>query len=271
MDVAVIGAGRWGALHAEKLAATPGVRVAAVVDARAERAAAVVARIPGAVALTHLDGLPVRVAAATVAVDLPALADVARAALRRDLHLLVEKPLALSVAEAEGLVREAERRDRVLAVGFVERFNPALAEAPGAPARLVARRVGPGAPGAGPLELDWLVHDLDLACWLLGPGLRVESMRRAEEQVALGLLGPGGRRARLVAARGPDHRRVSRRLRIDGQRIDLAGGGGDALATQLAAFCGAVAGRPDPRLATGRDALAALRLLEAAAVCRAAA
>ncbi|MCB9538816.1 MAG: Gfo/Idh/MocA family oxidoreductase [Myxococcales bacterium] len=48
MQVAVVGAGRWGALHAAKLAALPGVTLAAVVDADARRAAALAARHPGA-------------------------------------------------------------------------------------------------------------------------------------------------------------------------------------------------------------------------------
>ncbi|MCA9539008.1 MAG: Gfo/Idh/MocA family oxidoreductase, partial [Myxococcales bacterium] len=121
MQVAVIGAGRFGSLHAVKLAAVPGVRVAAVVDLDPARAAAAAARVPGALALTDLDALAPGVVAATVAVDVPRLAGVTARLLDRGLHVLAEKPLAMHADAAERLQRLAERRGRVLAVGFVER------------------------------------------------------------------------------------------------------------------------------------------------------
>lgn len=261
MQVAVVGAGRWGGLHAAKLAALPGVRLAAVVDAEPARAQALAARHPGARPLERVAQLPPAIVAATVAVDLPNLADVTRALLARGLHVLVEKPMAPDAATAQALVAVAEARDRVLAVGFLERFNPALAAGPRAPRRVVARRVGPPRCAAPPLDLDWLVHDLDLAAHLLGDALQVVRARWAEDAVRLVLRSEDGREARLCAARRAVTTR--RRLWADGARVDLCGAG-DPLAAQLAAFVGAARGASLGRLATGADAVRALALLDAA-------
>lgn len=259
--VAVIGAGRWGRLHAAKLATTPGARLAAIVDLDLDRARAVAARHPGAVAVASIGALPAGVRAATVAVDLPRLAAAVAAALDAGLDVLAEKPLALDAPTAEALAARA--RGRLLAVGYLERFLPL----PTRGHRLVARRSGPLTIGAGPLGLDWLVHDLDHALRLLGPLTPVET-RLATDEVTLTLAGPGGRAARLTATRRA--RRVRRRLWIDGRRHPLLGG--DPLAAQIAAFVAAVRGEgTDPRLARADDAAAVLRVLDATRALRSAA
>jgi len=111
LPVAVVGAGRWGRLHAAKLAALPQVRLVAVVDREPGRARHL-AREHDAIACTRVDALPGEIVAATVAVDLPRLASVTARLLERDIHVLAEKPLALDGHAARLLVELAARRRR---------------------------------------------------------------------------------------------------------------------------------------------------------------
>lgn len=260
--MAVIGAGRWGRLHAAKLAATPGARLAAVVDVEPGRARAVAAQHPGARACSTIAELPPEVRAVTVAVDLPRLAGAVGAALDAGLHVLAEKPLALDAATAEGLAARAIAGGGSLWVGYLERFLPL----PATGERLIARRAGPPGPVDTPLGLDWLVHDVDHALRLLGPLTPVAAVT-APDGVTLRLAGPGGREARLTATRRA--RRVRRRLWVDGRRYPLLGG--DPLAAELAAFVATVQGAPDRRLATVGDAIAVLRVFDALGARRSAA
>lgn len=266
-DVVVVGAGRWGALHVEKLRAMPGVRLVAVVDVEFDRAVRVAARTNSAMPLASLDGLDrlgLRPGAALVATPIGALSSVGRELLTRGWHVLVEKPVAGSALEARQLCRLADSVGRTLAAGFVERFNLPAGTPAGAHRRLVVRRTGPGSPGAGRLDLDWLVHDLDLAGWLLGPGLRVVGARAlpAGEGLSVRLAGPDERAARIDVLRGRP--RTYRRLWLDGRRIDLkASTHRDALTAQWQAFLGAARGVPEPLLARGDAAASALSLVEA--------
>ncbi|MCS7138857.1 MAG: Gfo/Idh/MocA family oxidoreductase [Crenarchaeota archaeon] len=94
------------------------------------------------------------------------------------MDLLVEKPIAAKLTEAEEMGRLAEREDRLLAVGHVERFNPVvpalkdrLQNEKGGVVYVSAQRVGPGPPSGYTLNLgvahDLLIHDVDVACYLL--------------------------------------------------------------------------------------------------------
>lgn len=254
LRIAVVGAGRWGALHAAKLDRLPGVEVSAIVDRDMVRAAALAGRL-GARALADVERLAdpaVRPDAATVAVDLDQLAPVTARLLDIGLHVLAEKPLALDGDTARRLVDLAARRRRLLAVGYLERFAVPVT----AGRRLVARRLGP-ARATAPLWLDWMVHDLDHALRLLGP-LRPIAAELDEARARVRLVGPGGEARLLAAHRGATARR---RLWIDGLRIDPADAH-DPLAAQMAAFCDALRGGPPGPLATGADAAAVLDVLD---------
>lgn len=254
--LAVVGAGRWGRLHAAKLAALPGVELAAIVDRDPLRARALAA-VHGARALTAVerlaDGVDGPVHGAVVAVDLPALAAVTARVLDLGLHALAEKPLALHGADARALVELAARQRRLLAVGYVERF--------GVPARsgrrLVTRRVAAGH-GSTPLGLDWMVHDLDHALRCLGPELRPVEARFDADRARIRLIGEA-REARLSAERRPGP--PWRRLWLDGLRVDLTAAV-DPLAAEVAAFCRALRGGDPGPLATGADAWAVLTVLD---------
>lgn len=266
-DVVVVGAGRWGTLHVAKLRAMPGVSLAAVVDLEFERARRLAGEWPGAVPLAGLDALEClgpSPGTALVATSIDALASVTRELLGRGWHVLVEKPVAGSALEARQLCRLAEGQGRTLAVGFVERFNLPAGIVAGSHRRLVVRRTGPATPRAGRLDLDWLIHDLDLAAWLLGPELQVTAARASAdgESISVRLSGPDGRAARIDVRRGRP--RTYRRLWLDGRRIDLrASSEPDALTRQWQAFLAATRGATNSPLARGAAAISALALLEA--------
>jgi len=167
----VIGVGSLGQHHARLLATLPGVRLVAVVDRDAARAAAIAGRC-GAGALTDhrdLEGAH----AVTVAVPTTEHVRVASECLRRGLDVLVEKPMADSVDEAEGLVRLAAETGRTLAVGHTERFNPVVKAAMARlrrPRFIEAHRLGVFSARSTDVDvvLDLMIHDIDIAQRLVG-------------------------------------------------------------------------------------------------------
>ena len=276
LAVAVVGAGRFGGLHARKLTELPNVRVAAIVDRNIDAARSLAHTLPHAVPIQDAAQLPPGVDAATVAVSLESLAPVSMALLERGCHVLVEKPGATTASQARRMVAAARRRQRVLAVGFVERFNPVIEQARWPARHLVARRSGPPGALGGPLPLDWLVHDLDLARHLMSPTdrrikLELVNALSTDDEVWVELVGTGGRRARLTASRRAH--RVRRRVWIDGHRLDLLAWPSltgrrkrsDPLTQQLEQFVGAALGKTPQRLARGEDAVAVLELTDAIA------
>jgi predicted dehydrogenase len=125
LRMAVIGVGHLGRHHARILAGLSDVSLVAAVDLVDERAASAVAGTP-AEALTDYRALFGRVEAVTVAVPTAAHLEVAGAFLERGIHVLVEKPMAPSLKEADAMLQLAGASGAVLAVGHVERFNPAV-------------------------------------------------------------------------------------------------------------------------------------------------
>ncbi len=125
LRMAVIGVGHLGRHHARVLSAVEGVRLVATVDLDLDRARAAAAPA-GAAALTDSRQVLDRVDAVTVAVPTADHLAVARPFLERGIHVLVEKPMAASLAEADALVDAAAASGAVLAVGHTERFNPAI-------------------------------------------------------------------------------------------------------------------------------------------------
>lgn len=126
--VGVVGVGHLGRHHARLLAAASGARLVAVSDLSEERAQAA-ASTTGAAAFTDYRKLIGQVDAVSIAVPTVDHATVAREFLEAGVHVLVEKPMTSTLAEAEALIALAERAGRVLAVGHTERFNPAVAAA----------------------------------------------------------------------------------------------------------------------------------------------
>src|SRR5262245_64602732 len=116
MRMAVIGVGHLGRHHARILAATEGVELAAVVDINQQRANEV-AREYGARSLTDWRDVADSVDAVTVAAPTDVHASIAEPFLDRGVHVLVEKPMTKTTAEADRLIALAAERNVTLAVG----------------------------------------------------------------------------------------------------------------------------------------------------------
>ena len=164
----VIGAGVFGGYHCGKYAGLPGVDFVGVLDMDATRAAAL-AEKHGVGAFTNADVFFARLEVVTIAAPAVAHAGLARQALERGLHVYVEKPLALSVADGRALVELAKSKGVVLAAGHQERaiFRAiGLLDAPETPVRIEAVRRSSYYPGRGTdvsCVLDMMIHDFDLA------------------------------------------------------------------------------------------------------------
>jgi UDP-N-acetylglucosamine 3-dehydrogenase len=209
LRAAVIGAGNMGRNHVRILGAMPGVELVAVVDPDLERGRAAAAAT-GAQVLAGLDELP-EVDLAVVASPTPYHAPAAEALIARGVSVLIEKPIASSIEEAERLVAAALAAGVTLAVGHVERFNPVfetLRHIVSEPVFIQFERLSPYTPRIGDsVVFDLMVHDLDLACWIAGGyPVRVAasgaSVFSESMDVATALLEfPGGCVARIDSSR----------------------------------------------------------------------
>jgi predicted dehydrogenase len=174
--VGVIGAGGLGYHHVRILRDMPGVRLVGFHETRADRAVAVAKEL-GVRAFDQLDALLEAVDAATVVVPTPTHYDVAKAALERGKHLLIEKPIATTLAEADELLAIARRTGALIQTGHVERFNRAIRAAlPHVEkARFIeSDRLAPFNPRGADVAvvLDLMIHDIDLVRTLVGSHIR---------------------------------------------------------------------------------------------------
>jgi predicted dehydrogenase len=178
--IGVVGVGAWGANHARVLAEAPEAILVGCHDAAPARVAEAASRW-GCRAFPDLDGLLDEAEAVTIAVPTTAHLAVALHALRRGVHVLVEKPIASSPDEAAEMERAARAAGLVLAVGHLERFNPAVEAllASGCSPRFVEiHRLSPfDVRGLDvSVVLDLMIHDLDILLRLVGaPVDRVEA------------------------------------------------------------------------------------------------
>ncbi len=172
----VVGVGHLGALHAAKYRDATGVDLVGVHDVDAARAREVAAHL-GCRAFDSAAELLREVECVSVATVTAAHHQVATAAVEAGVAVLVEKPLAASFAEAERLVRCAERAGVLLQVGHLERFNPAFADLPriaGSPRFIECHRLSPFAGRGADTDVvfDVMIHDLDLIAFVVGQPLQ---------------------------------------------------------------------------------------------------
>jgi predicted dehydrogenase len=170
--VAVVGVGEFGRNHVRVWREMQGVELVGIVDIDAERAAKITAEF-GTRALPDLEALAnERVAGVSLAVPTKEHARIGCQLLAAGHDVLVEKPMAASVDEADKLIAESRRAGRILQIGHVERFNPAV----GAAQRIVTRpmffevhRLGVFTPRSLDTDVvyDIMIHDLDILLTLV--------------------------------------------------------------------------------------------------------
>ena len=172
MRVGVVGVGGLGYHHVRILQDTAGIELVGFHESRPERAAQVTTEL-GARAFDSLDDLIAATDALTVVVPTPAHYAVAKRALEAGRHLLVEKPLAATLDEADELVAIAHRHGVLLQTGHVERFNRAIRAAlpyVDKPRFIESNRLAPFNPRGADVAvvLDLMIHDIDLVRVLVG-------------------------------------------------------------------------------------------------------
>jgi predicted dehydrogenase len=300
LKVGVFGTGAMGRNHVRLLSSILGAELVGVYDPRPEAAEAA-AREHGARAFSRLEELAGEIEAAVVAAPTVAHADMGCELLGRGLHVLIEKPLAASLEEADRLLAAAD--GRVLAVGHVEFFNPAVQAllAVGSTPRFVeVQRLGVFSPRSLDVDvvLDLMIHDLQIlhaldpspVAEIRATGIAVLSSRIDIANVRVELA--SGAVANLTASRVSSER--ARRLRVflpnryysldyqaqeikgyqlekegEQRRIlpdDLAVERAEPLRRELESCLAACRGEPAPRVTgeQGRRALAtALEVVEA--------
>lgn len=292
IPVAVVGAGNFGRQHARVYAALPEAELIAVVDRDIARAQQVASEYGGA-ALSDPSALPDEVRAASLAVPTQHHASVGLSLITRGVDLLVEKPIASEIASALELVAAAQKGGRILQVGHLERFNPAVEQAADAatlPLFFEIHRMSPFSPRSLDIDvvLDLMIHDLDIVlnlvdsavCEVAASGLSVISDTTDIANVRIQF--DNGCVANLTASRVSTERirklrffqpreyisldyikRQGVRIGLDsstGLRIlPLAADDGEPLQRQLKSFLHCVRDRSRPRV-SGEDALETLRL-----------
>jgi predicted dehydrogenase len=169
--VGVIGVGHVGRHHARILCDMPGVRLTGILDLNRQRATDI-ATACGTEVVNDAAALTGMVDAVTIAVPTADHAAVARPLLEQGIPVLIEKPLARSVAEADALVELADRSGTILAVGHTERFNPAVEAARShlhALRFIECHRLGTFSERSLDIDVvfDLMIHDLDVVLSLV--------------------------------------------------------------------------------------------------------
>ena len=181
IQVGVVGVGYLGWFHAQKYAALEKANLAAVVDIDGRRADEIGKKL-GVAAFTDHRRLFGQVQCVSVAVPTYAHYEVTRDLLSNGIDVLVEKPIAASTAEGKELVQLARENQRILQVGHLERFNPAIRALDGIlrePRFIECHRLSPFLERGTDVDvvLDLMIHDIDVIASLVrSPVDRVEAI-----------------------------------------------------------------------------------------------
>lgn len=279
IPVAVIGCGAFGQNHLRVVSQAPDTKLVAAVDvdpAKAQQAAGQY----GCAALADWREVPDHAQAAILATPTTSHAEIAEGLLKAGVDVLVEKPITADLASARRLQTVAREHGRVLAVGHLERFNPAVLAVQKlvtVPLFFEVHRMSLFAPRSLDVDvvLDLMIHDVDIVLALVGlmpeevraAGIRILSQKVDIANVRLAF--PGGCVANLTASRVSTEKVRKLRLfqphqyisvdysRQDGVVISvsenqqigfrpLAAPKQEPLAAQWAAFTAAVRDRSEP-------------------------
>ncbi len=292
---AVIGVGYLGRLHAQKYASIPdSVELVGVCDADPARAREV-AFACGADAFPSYESFFGRVDAVSIVTPTENHHRVAMEFLSRGIDVLVEKPITVTSAEADELIREAGGKKAVLQVGHLERFNAAVAALDGRvknPMHLEADRLTPFPNRATDVDviLDLMIHDLDIVLNIAGSDIEnIEAfgmpvVTDKTDYATARIRFKNGRTAQITASRVSKDK--VRRLRVyqdreyitvdyADQRMSIVRAGGpasiaeeeikiekrDALLEEIRSFIRSCACRGAP-VVSGEDGLRALEAAE---------
>jgi predicted dehydrogenase len=223
----VIGNGAFGRHHAMKYAKLPGVELAGIADlsADARRHAMVTHGVPAMANWRELLG---EVDIVSICSPAATHAPIVRAFLNANVDVLVEKPIATDLDEADALIALAEVKNRVLTVGHQERFvfaRTGLLDYADSPLEVDCWRMGPWTGRGADVSavLDLMIHDIDLVhCLVPGAVADVEArgrsgMSRRSDDVSARVMFENGAQARLHASRiSPIRRRGMRAVYPDG-------------------------------------------------------
>lgn len=173
LRAAVVGVGYLGRHHARILAALEGVRLEAVVDINTARASEIAAA-HGTRPLTDYRQLFGHVDAVTIAAPTELHHQIALPFLEQGVGVLVEKPMARSLTEADALIAVARHSGATLAVGQTERYNPAIATVMPlvtSPRFIEVHRLGVFPDRSLDIDVifDLMIHDLDIIASMVGP------------------------------------------------------------------------------------------------------
>ncbi len=210
VNIAVVGTGQFGRNHLRVVASLPKAKLVAICDADPARAKAAAEEfgVP-AVELSNLVGLA---DAAIVAVPTSAHAGIGCALLNAGLDVLMEKPIASTLEEAQQLIDAADQNSRILQIGHLERFNPAVQAVTKritTPLFFEIHRMSLFSPRSLDVDvvLDLMIHDLDIVLSMVGSlpeevraaGIRIRSEKVDIANVRLAF--PGGCVANITASR----------------------------------------------------------------------
>jgi predicted dehydrogenase len=228
---AVIGAGVFGRHHLRVLSQSLNAALVGVVDSDPERAAEAAAE-HNCLTFATLGELKGNIDAAVVAVPTSQHAQVGCELLESGIDVLVEKPIATGLASARRLVDTAAKHERILQVGHLERFNPAVAalkQIMSVPLFFEIHRLSLFSPRSLDVDvvLDLMIHDLDIVLDLVGAmpeEIRAAGISILSDKVDIAnvrLAFPGGCVANLTASRISTERVRKLRLFQPHQYISL--------------------------------------------------
>jgi predicted dehydrogenase len=297
MKTAVVGAGYLGRFHAQKYASFPDSTLIGVADTQAAARDAVAAELKTRSIADYRELLG-KVDAVSIVTPTPSHHEIAKAFLEAGAHVLVEKPMTVTAAEAESLIEIARRKKLVLQVGHLERFNAAvqaLQPILSVPRFIESARLAPFKVRGTEVDvvLDLMIHDIDLILSIVrSPVVDVDAIGSSVFSKEIDIANARLRFANGCVANATASRvslKTERKLRLfqddayvsvdlhqkvltvirKGQGIGADGmpkvaieennfEQGDALKLEIEAFLQAAASGTEPAV-TGEDGLAALR------------
>jgi predicted dehydrogenase len=303
VKVGVIGVGSLGQHHARIFSQMSSCELVGIYDVSTQRALEV-ARLFKTEVFTSLDELVGKIDAASVVVPTDKHHDIFQKLAEKNIHMLVEKPIAVTSAEAEEMVHIAEKKNIILQVGHIERFNPVMTFLEGRltePKFIEVTRMAPyppprpeGAPRGTEVSvvLDLMIHDLEIILHLMNSEVKeihavgIPVLSPTEDIANVRLVFENGCIANITASRISQER--LRKIRVfqsdtyvsldymnqTGQVCRILGGQitpeavpiekGEQLVAELESFVECVATQSAP-VVSGRHASDALKL--AVAIC----